>query len=270
MIKFKDFRYKVSKLFTEDQQMKIVIQISKIFWYFRKYFLGVEINYDKKFLNNWEQIKHFSCCDKERNFNLYQYINIHNQYFRNKATNVIEFGVSKGASIITIAKFIKENTNIYALDSFGEFAKDIKKLSVSSQDTYYQNTEHISFSDENRFKNFNLQNLKYKIETLKNFKQKNKKLHMIKCFFQANLNQSVRKKIDGKVYSFCHIDFDLRLPTLEALKFIFPKLKKNGILIIDDYNFINQDGVKAAVKEFGLDLKACFQTQNGQLIYFKK
>ena len=57
MISFKNIRSKVSKLFSEDQQMKIVLKISNIFWFFRKYFLAVEINYENEFLENWEKIK---------------------------------------------------------------------------------------------------------------------------------------------------------------------------------------------------------------------
>ena len=45
-------------------------------------------------------------------------------------------------------------------------------------------------------------------------------------------------------------------------------MKKNGIILIDDYNFINQEGCKGAVKS-GLVIENCFQTQSGQLIYIK-
>ena len=37
---------------------------------------------------------------------------------------------------------------------------------------------------------------------------------------------------------------------------------------IDDYNFINQEGVKKAVKDLNIDLSKGFQTQSGQLIIF--
>lgn len=267
MIKFKDIRSKVSKIFTENQQMKIVLKISSIFWFFRKYFLGVEIKYDKEFLDNWEKIKNFSSCDQERNFTLYQYLNIHNEYFKNKETNVIEFGVSKGSSLITIAKFVKENTNIFAVDSFGEFAEDIKKLSTSIDDSNYQD-KSVAFNKD-RFKKFQTQTLINDIESIEKFKKKNKKINIIKGHFPYQINQSDKEIIENKMYSFCYLDFDLKISTLDALKFIFPKLEKNGILIIDDYNFINQEGCKIAVNEFGLNLKSCFQTHNGQLIYIK-
>ena len=52
MIKFKTIRSKVSKIFTENQQMKIIIFLSSFYWWLRKYFLGVEIDYPTEFLNN--------------------------------------------------------------------------------------------------------------------------------------------------------------------------------------------------------------------------
>ena len=268
MIKFKDIRSKVSKLFSESQQMKIVLKISSIFWYFRKYFLAVEINYDKEFLNNWEKIKNFSSCDRERNFTLYQYLNIHNEYFKNKETNVIEFGVSRGSSLLTIAKFVKENSNIFGVDSFGEFAEDIKKLSISTDDNSYQE-RGVAFNKETRFHNFTTQTLTNNIENIEDFKKNNKKINLINCHFPYKINQSDKENIENRMYSFCYLDFDLKISTLNVLKFIFPRIEKKGILIIDDYNFINVEGVKIAVNEFGLNLKSCFQTHNGQLIYFK-
>ena len=45
-------------------------------------------------------------------------------------------------------------------------------------------------------------------------------------------------------------------------------MKKGGIILIDDYNMINQEGCKIAIKEY-LDIEKCIQTQSGQLIFFK-
>ena len=230
--------------------------------------MAVEINYNSEFLDNWKKIKSFSSCDRERNFTLYQYLNIHNEYFKTKETNVIEFGVSRGSSLLTIAKFVKENTNIFAVDSFGEFADDIKKFSTSADDTNYQDKE-IAFNKKTRFKNFNTQTLIDDIENIEGFKKNNKKINLIKGHFPIKINQSDKDNIENKMYSFCYLDFDLKISTLNALKFIFPRLEKNGLLIIDDYNFINQEGCKIAVDEFGLNLKSCFQTHSGQLIYIK-
>ena len=72
--------------------------------------------------------------------------------------------------------------------------------------------------------------------------------------------------LSNKKFSFVHFDFDLFKPTVEAIKFIKPILTPNAILLFDDYNFINQEGVKHAIRETNFDIKRSIQTQSGQLI----
>ena len=74
------------------------------------------------------------------------------------------------------------------------------------------------------------------------------------------------KEINSLKYSFVHIDFDLYKPTLEVIQFIKSRLENNAIILIDDYNFINQEGVKCAVRDSGMNLNKSIQTQSGQLI----
>ena len=72
--------------------------------------------------------------------------------------------------------------------------------------------------------------------------------------------------ISNKKFSFVHFDFDLFKPTVEAIKFIQPRLAPNAIILFDDYNMINQEGVKHAIESTNFDIKKSIQTQSGQLI----
>ena len=265
MIKFKTIRSKVSKIFTENQQMKIIIFLSSFYWWLRKYFLAVEIDYPTEFLNNWKFVKKDSSLDMERNFTLYQLIKMHNKIFENETTNMIEFGVSRGASLITTARFSKQNTNLYGVDSFGYYAREIKEMSTSKYDSNYQGSE-VAFNTKTRFVDFSPEILEDKIRSLNEFK--NKHLFLVKCHFPDIISEEDKRTIYEQKYSFAYLDFDLHLSTLDALKFVFPKMKKGGIILIDDYNMINQEGCKVAIKEYGLDIEKCIQTQSGQLIYF--
>ena len=74
--------------------------------------------------------------------------------------------------------------------------------------------------------------------------------------------------IKSKKFSFVHLDFDLYAPTADAIKLIMPRLEKSAILLIDDYNFLNQEGVKWAINESEINLNNCIQTQSGQLVCF--
>ena len=68
--------------------------------------------------------------------------------------------------------------------------------------------------------------------------------------------------------SFIHLDLDLFNPTFQVIKYLKNKIEKNGIMIIDDYNNINQQGVWRALNASKLDRERCFQSASGQLFYF--
>ena len=261
---FKKLRSLIGRLFSENQQMIIVMYLSDFFWFLRKYFLSVEIEYPNEFLKNWSFIRKSSSQDKERNFTVYQMIKMHNQIFKNKKTSVIEFGVDRGGTLTTICKFVKNDTEVFALDSFGFYADDIKN-NVTSHDTHYLG-KYRPFTKKTRFKEFNYLSLEKQLN--QDLIKKSSNLDIIKCYFPDQIDEKYLEKINSRKYSFVHIDFDLYKPTIEAIKFITPRLENNAIILFDDYNFINQEGVKCAVKDSKININKCIQTQSGQLICF--
>ena len=259
---FKKFRSLVGRLFSENQQMKIVMWLSDFYWFLRKYFLSVTIDYPGEFLENWRNIKSNSSQDKERNFTVYQLVKIYNSIFQGNNTNVIEFGVDRGGTLSTICRFVKPKTQIYALDSFGTYAKDIKE-NVTDFDPHYKGI-YKPFTKQTRFKDFNEKELEENLNI--NLKDKGSSLKIIKCHWPTDISKSDYEILKDKKYSFVHFDFDLFKPTVEAINFIKPRLAPNAILLFDDYNFINQEGVKHAIRETNFDIKRSIQTQSGQLI----
>jgi O-methyltransferase len=59
------------------------------------------------------------------------------------------------------------------------------------------------------------------------------------------------KGLENEIFAFVSIDADLYLPTIEGLKFFYPRLAPGGIIIIHDYNH-NWDGARKAIDEFSL------------------
>lgn len=261
---FKQIRSLVGRLFSEKNQMIIIIFLSDFFWKLRKYFLSVVIDYPKEYEKNWKIVKKISSQDKERNFTVYQMIKLHNEFFKDQQTNVIEFGVDRGATISTIARFVKPQTKIYALDSFGNYASNIKE-NISDFDPHYKGS-YKPFTKETRFKEFNYKNL----ESMLNLEIEDKSCNLktICCHFPDQIDTKDLNEINSIKFSFVHFDFDLYSPTLAAIRFVEKRLEKNAILLFDDYNFLNQEGVKAAVQESGLDLNRSIQTQSGQLVCY--
>ena len=219
---FKHIRSFVGKLFNENQQMLVVMYLSHFYWFLRKYFLAVEIIYPEEFLTNWSIIKHYSSQDRERNFTVYQMIKVHNEIFKDKKTNVIEFGVDRGGTLTTISKFVKDNSEIYALDSFGFFSDDIKS-NVTKYDPHYLGT-YRPFTKKTRFKNFNYLALEKQLNEILIKKESN--LNIIKCYFPEKIDDEIFKKISSIKYSFIYVDYDLYKPTLDVIKFAIPRLEK--------------------------------------------
>ena len=112
---FKKIRSLAGRLFSEKNQMIIIIFLSNFYWMMRKYFLSVVIDYPEDYEKNWKNIKTISSQDKERNFTVFQMVNLHNEFFKDQETNVIEFGVDRGATISTISRFVKPKTKILFL-----------------------------------------------------------------------------------------------------------------------------------------------------------
>lgn len=52
---------------------------------------------------------------------------------------------------------------------------------------------------------------------------------------------------------FAHIDVDLYEPTLESMRFFYPRLVPGGVLVCDDYGFLTCPGATRAVDEYMSD-----------------
>ena len=55
--------------------------------------------------------------------------------------------------------------------------------------------------------------------------------------------------LEQEGFALVHLDADLYVPTLEALKFFYPKMNPGGVIIIHDYNH-TWDGIPKAVNVF--------------------
>ena len=260
---FKKIRSLVGRLFSEKQQMIIILWLSQVFWNLRKYFLGVQIDYPNEFIKNWDDIKKKSSQDKERNFTVYQLVKLHNRIFEGKQTNVIEFGTDRGAGLTTISKFIKKDTQVFSVDSFGLHAEEIKR-NITKYDEHYHG-KYKPFTKKTRFRDFNHEQMTEHLNKI--LYKKNSKLSTLVGYF-PELKDNDMNKIKDLKFSFVHLDFDLYQSTIDTFNFIKDRLEKNAIILFDDYNLINQDGVKKAVRDLKIDLDKGIQTQSGQLIIF--
>lgn len=72
-------------------------------------------------------------------------------------------------------------------------------------------------------------------------------------------------------FSFVHIDVDLYEPTLDSLRFFYPRLSPRGIILCDDYGFLTCPGARKAMDEFFIDKpEPIIQSPSGQAFVIKR
>ncbi len=174
--------------------------------------------------------------------------------------DIIECGVFKGISLIRLLTFRdllikKVKKKVIGFDAFGKFPKqkikEDQKFARSHDKSSGYGISHNQLNKiliSKKFKNFQL--IKGDIKkTLPKFLERNKKLKI----------------------SFLHLDMDVYEPTKFALEYLFSKVSKNGIILIDDYK--NVKGATKATDSFlkkNSKLKIKNLDFNKRLSFFKK
>ena len=137
-----------------------------------------------------------------------------------------ELGVHKGETSKLIFE-IAPSRFFHLFDTFEGF---------SEKDLKFENKQGGMYSSK-QFSDTSLETVKTHIG------QSN---HLI---FHPGYFPDTAKGLENKKFSFVHLDADLYLPTIEGLKFFYPRLSPGGVIIVHDYNHI-WDGVKKALDEF--------------------
>ena len=178
---------------------------------------------DLKFKNIHYTIRKHTLCDVIRLYYIYEFCNKVN-YLKGDA---IEIGCWKGGVSLLISKVLKNSTT-YVCDTFCGVVK------VTTIDTKYQKGMHSDTSQEIVEKLFNE-------NKISNYK-------ILKGVFP----EKVSNNISQKKFKFAHIDTDTYKSTLESIKFLWPKIVKGGVVVIDDYGVFDNKGIKKIIEE---DLK---------------
>ncbi len=142
----------------------------------------------------------------------------------------VELGVWQGETAEMIHEMDKSR-NLHLFDTFEGFDnKDLEK--ELNRDERYSTD---NFSDT-------------KLEEVKSLFSESTNVSFYKGYFP---DTAVDLK-EGK-FAFVHLDADLYKPTIDALKYFYPKLSPGGVIIVHDYNH-TWDGIRQAVDEFILTI----------------
>ena len=144
----------------------------------------------------------------------------------NIAGDIAELGVHKGET----AKLIYEMTSAHKLHLFDTFE------GFSEKDLKYENRQEGKYTT-NEFSDTDQVTVRKYINGGD------------RIVFHPGHFPSTAAGVENQKFSFVHLDADLYLPTIEALKFFYKRLSPGGVIIVHDYNH-TWDGIKKAFDEF--------------------
>ncbi|HEA7781098.1 TPA: class I SAM-dependent methyltransferase [Campylobacter coli] len=141
---------------------------------------------------------------------------------------VAELGVFRGKTAREINRFFKDDM-FYLFDTFEGFSeKDIiRETGLARQ------------ANTNDFSSTSLDFVKKQMPYLDKC-----------CFVKGYFPESVTQISQDEKFKFVNIDVDLYQPILEGLEYFYPRLVKNGVILIHDYFHPYYTGAKKAVDEF--------------------
>ncbi len=175
--------------------------------------------------------------------------------------DIAEVGVF-GGEFSKILKYYFGHKEIYLYDTFEGF----------DERDYAEELKYENFTEEwmQIFKNTSL-------ESVQNLVGKEENIHYRKGWFPESILDEERKR----KFCFVSLDVDMYAPTLEGLKFFYPRLEEGGYIMIHEYNAIilkdgiiqDFSGIKKAVKDFEMQYGSIqyvpIADRNGSLIITK-
>jgi O-methyltransferase len=181
-------------------------------------------NKDEAFLKTYRTIRPHSGVDKYRCFELWSLV----EQSRKLRGGVIEIGVWRGGTGALIAKKARLSgidDTVYLCDTFTGVVK------ASGRDSTYRGGEHADTTRqrvERLLDGLGLTNVR-----------------ILEGIFPDQTAHLIR---EGN-FRFCHIDVDVYQSAKDIIDWIWPRMVVGGIIVYDDYGFINCDGITEHVEE---------------------
>ena len=175
----------------------------------------------KQFQLLYERIKGHTLVNEARCFMLYQLA----KHANSKQGQIAEVGVYKGGTGKLIAKTCPDKP-IHLFDTFSGMPATDK-----TKDKHQQG----DFSDTS-------------LKSVKKYLGDCENIQFYQGFFP-----DTSAPIVGMRFCFVHIDVDIYKSVIDCCAFFYPRMISGGIMVFDDYGFVDCPGAKLAVDEFFSD-----------------
>ena len=167
-----------------------------------------------------------------------------------RSRNIVECGVCDGLTVFfAINKYSSSsNYKAYLYDSW-EVMKD----------KYLITKEEKKFSGAYNY--LNIDNTKRNLNDYKNNLIYNK----------GYIPDVFKKSKNPKTLSWMHIDLNSSLPTIHSLKYFFPKVERNGVILFDDYGWRGYEDSRRVIEKYLENKKGdFFHLPTGQAFFIKR
>lgn len=155
-----------------------------------------------------------------------------------KPGSIIECGVFKGTSLIRFATFRnllnKKSKKIIGFDMFGKFPETGFEKDQKLRTKFIKDAGINSIS-------------KKQLMQIMKRKKLSEKIELIEGDITLTIPKYVKKNPNLKI-SFLNLDTDIYEPAVTILEYLYPKIVKGGILVLDDYGVFS--GETKAVNEY--------------------
>jgi O-methyltransferase len=181
---------------------------------------------DKDFIKVFEKIKGHTLVDIYRNYELWDLVSqIPNQI----EGDLLEVGVWRGGTAGVMASklnAVAPGKKIFLADTFTGVVK------ATDADSQYNGGEHADTSEQT------VKDLLSRDLGLNNFE-------LLKGIFPEDTGS----RISDRKFCLCHVDVDVYLSTKDIVEWIWPRLAVGGMIIYDDFGYIDTDGIIKFVNE---------------------
>ncbi len=181
---------------------------------------------DKNFINKFRKLSPHNYYSEERKYTLREFM----RFTNNVSGDLAECGCYVGVSAWFMAKEAP-NKKLFLFDSF-------EGLSMpDSEDSTRQGVQEWQSGD-----------LKTTEDVLRKNISEFSHIHILKGWIPERFQEVAERQ-----FCLVHIDVDLYQPTLDSLKFFYPRLSPGGVIVMDDYGFLTCPGATKAAHEFMAD-----------------
>ncbi len=200
-----------------------------------------DIDIESEFIQIHQKVKSYTMTSFEGQHSLYRAV----QYITDQRIkgDIVECGVWRGGSTMLIAETLKSKNDstrkLYLYDTFAGMSEPTEK-DVSRTGSAEKKWKSLARADFNEWDYASLDEVK---NNLMSTQYPAENISYIKGKVEDTIPQTIPESI-----ALLRLDTDWYESTKHELIYLFPRLVKNGVLIIDDYG--HWEGARTAVDEY--------------------